>query len=74
MKLTNWKRLQKSVYERGKMRLHIACGLVRLSSGTFIGQYYPGQLDRVIETTRLQGGNKKRGLMLWAEQLDAQIS
>ena len=64
-----WKHLGGSVYEKDEVRVHVSGELCRLKNGVFVsGNHWPmsRNLDRAI---RVNGGNKKRGTMAWANML-----
>lgn len=60
-----WVQLNGPVYEnQNGSRIHLL-GLVRLNDGTFFNS------DReFIPYLRIAGGNRKRGLMIWANSLE----
>lgn len=65
-----WVRLNDSVckHEDGQ-RIHVA-GIIRLSDGTIVSANTWPESEHVNRFVRINGGNRKRGLMAWARSLD----
>ena len=58
-----WKQLNPAVYEKGRVRSHVGAELIRVN-GRHVGMipHRPG----LSEFIKIAGGNKKRGLMAFA--------
>lgn len=64
-----WVRLSGSVYEHSsRIRIH-TLGTIRFSDGSFRSEN-----DSAWRAIRRQGGNRKRGLMVWALENLSDIS
>ena len=61
-----WHELSPAVYENGHVRIHLN-GLCRMKAHTFV-------IDRMELNTfvRINGGNRKRGMMSWAKSLEGE--
>jgi len=60
-----WKNLNGPVWEKGMIRIHLSCDLVKsMITGTVITNH-----ERVRFFTRVNGGNRKRGLMAYANHV-----
>lgn len=61
-----WQKLSRSVYGRSGTRIH-TLGSIRLNNGRILFQHELTDLDEMIN---INGGNRKRGLMALANNLD----
>ena len=69
MKLANnWKRFGPVFEHESGMRVHTLGFLVFPSKQVLMGNQMP-EYDRLNKAIKIQGGNRKRGLMLWAESV-----
>lgn len=65
-----WKRLAGAVYERSDgVRVHLM-GLVRLSDKTIKTDGLPSNRLRINFLQKVNGGNRKRALLAWANELE----
>lgn len=68
MKIPGWCHIRGSVYEHYLHgRLHLL-GLLRRPNGEFIEAFRWPQTARADRAIQIAGGNRKRGLMLWAQE------
>ena len=68
-----WKNLTNGVYEKNNYRIHVSGELCRLPNNQYVrGSVYPEStiLHKLI---RINGGNRKRGTMAWANNLMGDI-
>lgn len=67
-----WKWISGPVWEHASgMRLHLH-GLVQLPNGEYLSANTLAEWQDVGRAVRIAGGNRRRGLMLWAlEKLEA---
>jgi len=64
-----WTHIGGAVYEINGTRLHIN-GLARLPSGQFVSAERWPAYQEARKFIRMNGGNRKRGLMAWAKTLN----
>jgi hypothetical protein len=63
-----WKHLGGAVYERLGVRVHLQ-GLCKLPNGEFVhGNNWP-EFKAMARMIKINGGNRKRGMMAWARNL-----
>lgn len=64
-----WNKVGPAIYDHDSgVRIHVA-GLVRLPSGEFVsGEQWP-QCQEMYRYIRIAGGNRRRGVMMWALSL-----
>jgi hypothetical protein len=61
-----WKHIGGAVWEHtSKIRIHLL-GMIRLPSGEFVSAATYPNWEAVHRMIRINGGNRKRGLMVWA--------
>jgi hypothetical protein len=64
-----WQHMAGAVWERGPVRVHMG-GIVRLQDGTIISEKaVHHRYQQVALLVRINGGNRKRGLLAWARLL-----
>lgn len=69
MKLDNgWLTLGPVCKHPAGFKVHVL-GYIGYPSGTILSASALSQRDAVTRAIRIQGGNRKRGLMLWAQQV-----
>lgn len=70
-----WKRLGRGVYEHtNNARIH-RLGVIRLPDMTFISLHScKAECQRGRQLIKINGGNRKRGLMAWAIELSTPVS
>lgn len=67
-----WKRIGGAVYERcDGLRIHML-GLVKLPNGTLIDE--SSHYQHAANIIKINGGNRKRGLMAWASELERNVA
>lgn len=64
-----WRHLAGAVWERGNTRVHMN-GMVRMPTGNWLSEkaLWP-QYQQVAWLVRINGGNRKRGLLAWGRLL-----
>lgn len=62
-----WKHIGPSVYELGDIRIHLACALAcrGMAGPRVFGDTWPTSKE-LARFVRINGGNRKRGIMAWA--------
>jgi len=66
-----WRKLSGGVYERDNLRVHML-GVCRLPGGKIISGMAVPEYYTLSHMVRINGDNRKRGLMAWAARLDVQ--
>lgn len=67
MKLPGWTHVHGAVWDHESgVRLHLL-GMIRSADGSFTSANEWPNCRQVNRCVRIAGGNRKRGLMLWAE-------